>query len=676
MRPLHFVDRLKFFLERQLIKGAFFQLMVVGLLIALISTIGGLLVLPLQGAFSGFGEALWWAFLRLTDPGYLGDDQGSWQRVVSTLLTISGYVVFMGTLVAIMTRWLISAMTKLERGLTPVSLKHHIAVLGWTSRTLPLITKLLGTTERMRLFLRRNDASRLRLVALADEVSAHREHQLRSDSGIGRRARQVILRSGNPLQSEALRRVACLDAAAVIIPGSTKTTESLLNADTETIKILLTIAAQAKEQNMPLPYVVAELQDPRRERLLRGAYGGDLELVAGDAMLSRFMVQTLRHPGLAEVFQEMMILPEGNELYIRFQDEWAGQSLGELAAARPDAIVLGVLERSGDQWRVSLNAPDTQVLENGDGLVLMAREFEDTSPARDSHRLPALVRQPAPERAAEAAHRRILLLGWNHRVPALIHELDSYPGETADITIVSFWSSTEREAAVARYNPQLRRVEYRHVVTDYLLEGEITQLNPEQYDSVMLLSSDRMASGEEADARAMVGYLQLRDHLARTQAPAPQVLLELTDPHNEALLVARDSEVFLTPVMLSHLLGQVALRRELRLVYDELFTQGGAEIGFRPVPDALREPGTTFAAIERHVASLGETALGIHRVHADSSNRHLELNPERTRPIELDPGDHLVVLGADSAPPEPMHDPAGNVRGETAGEGPQPLHSQ
>ncbi|MGM0433177.1 MAG: hypothetical protein ACQEQ1_00820 [Pseudomonadota bacterium] len=62
----------------------------------------------------------------------------------------------------------------LERGLTPVSLKHHIAVLGWTSRTVPLIAKLLGTTERMRLFLRRNDASRLRIVALAEEVSAHR----------------------------------------------------------------------------------------------------------------------------------------------------------------------------------------------------------------------------------------------------------------------------------------------------------------------------------------------------------------------------------------------------------------------------------------------------------------------------------------------------------------------
>ena len=647
MTPLRFVDRLKFFLERQLIKGAFFQLMVVGLLIGLISLIGGLLVLPLQGSFASFGEALWWAFLRLTDPGYLGDDEGSWRRIVATLLTVSGYVVFMGTLVAIMTRWLISAMTNLERGLTPVSLKHHIAVLGWTNRTLPLIGKLLGTTERMRLFLRRNDASRLRLVALAEDVSAHKEHQLRSETGIGRRARQVILRSGDPLQSEALRRVACLDAAAVIIPGSTKASDSLLNADTETIKILLTIAAQAKEQHKPLPYVVAALQDPRRERILHSAYGGDLELVAGDAALSRFMVQTLRHPGLAEVLQEMMILPDGNELYIRFQDEWAGETLASLARNRPHAITLGVLEKAGRGWTVSMNAPSEHRLGAGDGLILLARRFEDTNPARGTPLQSPLTRTTPEVSEPPKAHRRVLILGWNHRVPALIRELDSYPGETAEVTIVSFWSLEDRQATIARYLPALERVRCHHVRTDFLMEGEIAQLSPERYDTVMLLTSDRMGSNEEADARAMVGYLQLQDHLQHA-GTRPQLLLELTDPHNEALLLARDSEVFLSPVMLSHLLAQVALRRELRLVYEELFTQGGAGIRFTSAPETLMGANTSFTDVERHVAFRGETALGILRRAPGPEGRRVELNPAPEKALNLHPGDQLVVLARDA----------------------------
>ena len=174
MLPFRLIDRVKFLVERQLIKGAGFQLLVVAVFIGLISLIGGVLVLPLGDSFSDVGDAIWWAFLRLTDPGYLGDDAGNWQRFVSTILTVSGYVVFMGTLVAILTRWLIAKMTDLERGLTPVTLSNHIVVLGWTSQTLPLLVELLGSSGRMRRFLEKHDTNRLRLVVLSETGRAAR----------------------------------------------------------------------------------------------------------------------------------------------------------------------------------------------------------------------------------------------------------------------------------------------------------------------------------------------------------------------------------------------------------------------------------------------------------------------------------------------------------------------
>src|SRR5690554_2843770 len=179
MLPFRIVDRLKFFVERQLVKGAGFQLLVVAAFIALISLIGGLLVFVLAETFSDLGPAIWWAFLRLTDPGYLGDDVGTWQRIVSTILTVSGYVVFMGTLVAIMTRWLFAKMADLERGLTPVTFKNHIVVLGWTSQTLPLLSELLGTSGRVRRFLEKHDAQKMNLVVLSEQASAFQAHELR-----------------------------------------------------------------------------------------------------------------------------------------------------------------------------------------------------------------------------------------------------------------------------------------------------------------------------------------------------------------------------------------------------------------------------------------------------------------------------------------------------------------
>ncbi|HBQ59805.1 MAG TPA: ion channel DMI1, partial [Balneolaceae bacterium] len=127
---------LNFFLERQFVKGTHIQLFFVIALIGLISTIGGLLVLPAGDPASSVGESIWWAFLRLSDPGYLGDDEGTWRRIVSTFLTVAGYVVFMGSMVAIITSWLNRKIRSLEQGLTPVTANNHVVILGWTNRTI------------------------------------------------------------------------------------------------------------------------------------------------------------------------------------------------------------------------------------------------------------------------------------------------------------------------------------------------------------------------------------------------------------------------------------------------------------------------------------------------------------------------------------------------------------
>ena len=77
MLPFRLIDRVKFILERQLVKGAGFQLLVVGVFIGLISLIGGLLVVPQGGDFEEPGSAIGWAFLGWTDSGYVGGGAGT-----------------------------------------------------------------------------------------------------------------------------------------------------------------------------------------------------------------------------------------------------------------------------------------------------------------------------------------------------------------------------------------------------------------------------------------------------------------------------------------------------------------------------------------------------------------------------------------------------------------------
>ncbi|MDX5329140.1 MAG: ion channel DMI1 [Marinobacter sp.] len=644
MLPFRVVDRLKFIVERQLVKGAGFQLLVVGFFIGLISLIGGMLVVPQGGEFDDPGSAVWWAFLRLTDPGYLGDDVGTWQRVVSTLLTVLGYVVFMGTLVAILTRWLIAKMEELERGLTPVTLKNHFVVLGWTAQTPPLVAELFGSTGRMQRFLEKHDTQKLRLVVLAEEASAEQVHQLGSEPGVGRRAREVILRSGSAIQPDALHRVACLDAAAVIVPSQVHDAGSLVTSDVETVKALLSIAAQARHLNASLPFVVAEIQDMRKLSVIERAYPGAVEVVAGDVTISRLMVQNVLHPNLSEVYNELLTAGEGSEIFVRGGETAEGLSLGELAAQRPHAIVLGLLQPSASGWTVNLLASSETMIRREDRVVLLASNYEHTGADPKADPWPGSARSAAQPRATgrSDAHR-VLVLGWNRRVPSLAAEFGSYKGRNFMLDMVSATPLKERQREIARYGVDLEAINGQLLEADYMVEDDLRKLNPASYDTVMLLSSDRLGSGEEADARAMVGYLQLEDILA--EAPRrPQVIMELSDPDNRQLLYGHQSEMLISPMILSHVLAQVALRRELRVVLDELFTVGGAEIQFRDPHDYPLPASADFQLLEKIVAAGGEIALGVYRAKANELGRHLQLNPPRSEWLALAERDQIVVL--------------------------------
>lgn len=143
--------------------------------------------------------------------------------------------------------------------------------------------------------------------------------------------------------------------------------------------------------------------------------------------------------------------------------------------------------------------------------------------------------------------------------------------------------------------------------------------------------------------------------MLQNSAQRPQILLELADPDNEALISHKDSETIISPMVLSHVLAQVALRPELRLVFDELFTVGGAEITFRePSVYQLQSP-LPFWKLETLVAEAGETALGVYRQKTDANGRHLLLNPGRDTALALEPGDQVVVLTLTGITKESAH---------------------
>jgi ion channel POLLUX/CASTOR len=639
-------NRLKFLLERLMLRGAHYRLLLIAAAIGLVSIVAGTIVFAADaGEFGSFGGAVWWAFLRLTDPGYLGDDEGALLRVVSTIVTVLGYVIFLGALIAIMTQWLNRTMRNLESGFTPIAERNHILLLGWTNRTSAVVRELMLSEGRVRRFLRRRHTRRLRIVILAEEVTSELSQELRERLGPLWKERQIILRTGTPLRIEHLRRVDFLRAAAIVLPAADFESGGAAEADTRAIKTLLSITNQAGGARAELPLVVAEIFDARKLPVARRAYGGEVELLASDALISRLIAQNVRHRGLSHVYSELLTHGRGNELYIREPPEsFVGASVRGLAHAFPRAILLGIVRPDAQGFQPCLNPGGDVDVRADDRLVLLARSYAHSGVADAAQATePPAMREPA-QRPPPPPPKRVLVLGWSHKVAALLREFDSYAGERFVIDLMSYLPVEERSAHLRRHDLDLERVELRQLEGDYTAPADLRRVEPASYDNVVFLGSDWLESGEQSDARTILGYLLLRELLAEAQRP--DVLIELLDPGNVSLFRRRAGEVLISPVLLSHMLAQVVLRRELRAVFDELFGPHGTEITFEPASH-YAELGReiSFRDVERRAAERCETALGVRIAHAAAEHLGgVNLNPARDQKWAFTGEDEVVVL--------------------------------
>ncbi len=650
-----FLAKLRFLLEQLVLRGLRVRLLIAALIVVVVAVIFGLLVAALDEGFAGPADAVWWAFLRLTDPGYLGDDEGVARATISTIVTVLGYVLFLGLLIAILTQWLNQTIERLESGVTPVALTDHVIVLGWTYQTAAIVETLLRTGARVKRFLARRGAQELRIVIMTDWVDAARLEQLRNMLGPVWDARRVLVRSGTPLRVDHLERVAFRDAAVVILPGAGFAERNPERVDALTIKTLASISRFASESGTTPPLAVAELFDARRVDVANLSYQGPSEAIAADGMVSRLIAQSVRHRGLWSVMSELFTLNEGNAIYLHPVDGQAGATFQSLRERFSKAIILGFV-RPGER-RPALNPAPETVLRADDLPVFLARSFDDCVPG------PAQSIGPASEVATEALRapsggpRRVLVLGWSRKVPVLLRELERFGDEAFEIDIVSRTSIAEREAGMARESAWSSTASVKQIEAGFSIPGVIEGLEPGNYHNIVVLASELLEEKEHADAITVVAALTLRGLFAE-EAQRPQVLVELLDQENQYLFQGGSEDVMVSPMVVSYLVSQVALRQELAGVFWELTRPWGSQMVFRQADGYLGADGPVrFQDVQRVAARRGEIALGYRR--AAEPERGLALNPDRETEWSVEPGDEVVVL---TTIDEPVH--SGEPRGK------------
>jgi hypothetical protein len=467
----------------------------------------------------------------------------------------------------------------------------------------------------------------LRIVVLAEQADRTLLDELREHLGSHWNDRQVLLRGGSPLSLEHLERVSFEDAAAIILPGEDFSNRSPGVADADTLKSLLLIARNTGGGEEK-PLAVVALYDENRSKVARFAYQGETEILATDLVMSRLIAQSVRYAGIWAVFSQLLSINVGNTIFLRRMRE-AGKTFSELRRECPKAVPIGLIP-SGTRHPLLNPAADT-ALGADDLIVFVARSFAGCAERTPGPGISAGTDLSAWEHPSRP--QRLLILGWTRKVPTLLRE---FAADDMAIDVVGLTPVEDRMAVLADHR-DLALDHVRQMEKNFLDPVKLAELEPSSYDQIILLARASMGDVAHADAATITTYLSLQ-HIFSGHEKQPKLFVEILEEENR-LLFDNAHDVLVTPLAISYMLSQIALRRELAAIFSELSRIGGPQIILRPMQSADHPEPVSFDTLATLAEQRSEIALGVVTAAGE-----VHLNPDRGERLAIRDGDQLVTL--------------------------------
>ncbi|MFJ5997837.1 NAD-binding lipoprotein [Streptomyces sp. NPDC092370] len=559
----------------------------------------------------------------------LGGATGTPLRVTMSVLLALVALLYVSTLVGLITTALTERLTALRRGRSTVLESGHVVVLGWSEQVFTVVSELVAANANQR---------RAAVAVLADRDKTAMEEALGTKVGPMGRTR-LICRSGPTTDPAVLTLTSPATAGVVLVLPRDEP-----DADAEVVKTLLALRAALPGEGARPP-VVAAVRDDRYRLAATLAAGPRGVVLEADTVTARLIVQAARRPGLSLVHQELLDFA-GDEFYLVTEPDLAGRPFGDALLSYPTSSVVGIVR--GDT--PALNPPPQTPLAEDDLLIVISRDDDTLRPAdcEDAVEKAAMafgpVTPPRPE--------RVLLLGWNRRAPLMVDQLRrrARPGSAVDVV-------ADGGAATVR---QVNETD-AHQGSDLTLtlhHGDVTRpetlrgLDVPSYDSVIVLGQDPAPGQppEDPDNRTLVTLLLLRQLEEATGRVLP-VVTELIDDRNRALApLGPGADVIISGKLIGLLMAQISQNRHLAAVFEELFSADGTGIRLRPAGDYVL-PGceTTFATVVAAARQRGECAVG-YRSHDDASagpGYGVRINPPKAERRGWTAGDEVIVVGED-----------------------------
>ncbi len=621
-----FRRRVRYKFDTVLARGTIAVILWLGLITGAVVLVSGTLLSVLEIAVHGHQvgiiEGIWQNMLRSFEPAAMEADTGWPLRLQSLFVVLFGILVG-SSLIGLIASGIERRVAELRKGRSEVLEENHVLILGWSEKVFPVITELVLAHRG------RKDSV---IVVLADHDKIEMEDAIRARvRHLGRT--RIVCRSGDPSNPADLALVSPYETRSVIVLGNNH-----IDGDAQVIRSVLALMDDDRFSTLR---VVADCALPENADALREASDGHAITTTSSELIARVTAQACRHTGLGTVFEELLDFGDV-DIYFHDDSRLAGRTFGDLVMSYERGAAIGVRYPDGV---VDLNPPDDHVFAEDEVLVVVTDNLESL----DLRPEPARPELPPPSLGASSATRSsILMVGWNALAPKILGELDKWvePGSTIRILVDESLVSKE-EVAV----PGLERLQLSVTTTYHSAPRKVAELcTAEAYDRVVVLCYRIGLSAEEADARALMTLLQLRQF--RQDHPElgnrMSVLTEVLDIRDVRLARVAGAEDFIVSERITALmLAQLAEDPDREKVFADLFETTGSEVCMRAISDyGDPQPGLAYGAYVAAAQRAGHLAIGYRLSGARGKDlaSAIHLDPPKSKPVDLGPEDRLVIV--------------------------------
>jgi hypothetical protein len=546
--------------------------------IATLAICGAILVLILGitlslASPSIFGEDVWKAWTFMADSGSHTNETKTSLRVLGALMTMIG-ILYFSVIMGFVVDGIREKMDNLKKGKSRVAEVGHTLMLGWTDKSISLIRQICLANES------ENGGV---IVVLAEMEKEVLELQLASQIKTEElRGTQVVFRTGTPLLSVDLLKVAAHRAKSIIILAN-----PVGDADRSDAAVLRTVLSLKTLPEID-GHVVAELRDIDNEALLRLVGGDQVDILVSHDVIGRLVLMAARSPGLAKVFSALLGY-EGNEFYIKEWPELVGEKFGSIAVRFPDAVPLGIKNANGE---VIMRPDFDTVIAEGDEIIVLA-EDDDTYKVCDTVNI--IAGSLPPEGTKTIIREKILMCGWRRDIRDMITLLDSLVLKGTELHMVCEEPVSGRNRLLLDSGlnvNNLKNLTIKHHYGNTAIRRHMETLPLHIFTSMMFLADQsRETDIMHSDSHCLASLLLTRD-LQRQMldenltdsgkiVPECKCISEILDPRTQKTIsrsetILKCSEFIQSNEIISCILAMISESREVRVILEELLGPNGS----------------------------------------------------------------------------------------------------